>query len=717
MRSDIRSLGTSAATNSLFVEELKMASSKASSDPRTLLFLFERPTEPVFMPKGDKGAVFDVPDEYLVERYRPLKDDLASRFGTEERIAVKTITLPDLSLPLQLGRRENFSLFLPHHKKMAARLIEIFMGMRTLEDFISASVYCRDRINPYLFIYALSVAILHRPDTQNLPIPSLTETFPEKFMDSAVFAQVKEETNIVEDSGQRIKIEIPVDYTASNLDIEHRLAYFREDLGINLHHWHWHLVYPTDTSQQIVQKDRRGELFYYMHQQVLARYNFERLSNSLGRVKRLNNWRDPIEEGYFPKLDSLVASRVWPPRFANTRLNDIDREQEQIRFDLQDLERWRDRIYAAIHSGSVIDKDGQSVALTESKGIDILGNMIESSTLSVNRNLYGDLHNLGHTAISFCHDPDNKNLEPFGVMGDTATAMRDPVFYRWHAFIDDIFQEHKNTLPRYTVAQLDYPGIAITGVQLVSQGEQPNIFSTFWEKSDVDLSNGLDFNPRGSVYATFTHLQHSTFRIKITIDNKTGADKIGTVRIFMSPKYDERGLSWSFRDQKNMFIEIDKFVVNLKPKQNTVERLSHQSSVTIPFERSFRNLNQAPQSGQELQRYMFCGCGWPHHMLIPKGTADGYPCELFVMVSNWADDKVEGRGDPVCADAASYCGVRDALYPDKRSMGYPFDRQPRAGVQSLQQFLTPNMRVQDVKIRFRNEYRDPEKSGSLPHRN
>ncbi|CAB0017040.1 unnamed protein product, partial [Nesidiocoris tenuis] len=78
---------------------------------------------------------------------------------------------------------------------------------------------------------------------------------------------------------------------------------------------------------------------------------------------------------------------------------------------------------------------------------------------------------------------------------------------------------------------------------------------------------------------------------------------------------------------------------SVKPKQNTVERLSHQSSVTIPFERSFRNLNQAPQSGQELQRYMFCGCGWPHHMLIPKGTADGYPCELFVMVSNWADDK------------------------------------------------------------------------------
>lgn len=39
-------------------------------------------------------------------------------------------------------------------------------------------------------------------------------------------------------------------------------------------------------------------------------------------------------------------------------------------------------------------------------------------------------------------------------MGDPTTAMRDPIFYRWHAFVDDLFQEHKNTLPRYTTQQV-----------------------------------------------------------------------------------------------------------------------------------------------------------------------------------------------------------------------------------------------------------------------
>lgn len=52
-----------------------------------------------------------------------------------------------------------------------------------------------------------------------------------------------------------------------------------------------------------------------------------------------------------------------------------------------------------------------------------------------------------------------------------------------------------------------------------------------------------------------------------------------------------------------------------------------------------------------------------------------------------------------CSTAASYCGVRDRLYPDRRSMGYPFDRLARRGVDNLMNFLTPNMATVDVDIR------------------
>ncbi|XP_011202561.2 phenoloxidase 2 [Bactrocera dorsalis] len=675
------------------------------ADKNNLLLLFDRPTEPIFMEKG-KAAVFDVPDKFLTDRYRPISTEVQSRFGekAEQRIPVREISIPDLRVPMSLARDAQFSLFIPAHRRIAGRLIDIFMGVRSIDDLQSVAVFARDRVNPYLFNYALSVALLHRPDTKGLDLPSFAQNFPDKFVDSRVFRQVREEATVVPD-GSRMPITIPRDYTASDLEPEHRLWYFREDLGINLHHWHWHLVYPFEAGDRaVVNKDRRGELFYYMHQQVVARYNLERFSNNLARVVRFNNLREPIAEGYFPKMDSLVSSRAWPPRFEDTKLSDLNRELDQINLDVSDMERWRDRIFEAISQGFATDESGNRVPLDNAGGIDILGNIMESSIISPNRSLYGDFHNMGHVFISYSHDPDHRHLESFGVMGDSATAMRDPVFYRWHAYIDDIFQEHKIRLPPYTLPELDYDGVTVTGIQVSPEGGQANVLQTFWQQSDVDLSRGMDFVPRGNVFARFTHLQHTPFTYTINVNNDSGAQRFGTVRIFLGPKRDERRQGMLFKDQRLLMVELDKFIVALNPGQNTIRRRSTESSVTIPFERTFRNLDEnrpAAGSADELE-FNFCGCGWPNHMLIPKGLPEGLECELFVMVSNYDQDRVEQELVGTCSDAASYCGVRDRLYPDRRPMGYPFDRLSRAGADRLVNFLTPNMSIVDVVVRHDN---------------
>lgn len=79
----------------------------------------------------------------------------------------------------------------------------------------------------------------------------------------------------------------------------------------------------------------------------------------------------------------------------------------------------------------------------------------------------------------------------FGVMGDSATAMRDPIFYRWHAYIDDLFQEHKRRLPPYTDQELNYPGIRIQGIQVQPVNGRNNVFNTFWQQSDVSFTVDL----------------------------------------------------------------------------------------------------------------------------------------------------------------------------------------------------------------------------------
>jgi len=72
-------------------------------------------------------------------------------------------------------------------------------------------------------------------------------------------------------------------------------------------------------------------------------------------------------------------------------------------------------------------------------------------------------------------------------------------------------------------------------------------------------------------------------------------------------------------------------------------------------------------------------------------------------INYYRPKQVESAQDSqTCDNASSYCGIRNSRYPDARSMGYPFDRTPRDGVVTLQQFLTPNMAVQDVRIRFAN---------------
>lgn len=58
----------------------------------------------------------------------------------------------------------------------------------------------------------------------------------------------------------------------------------------------------------------------------------------------------------------------------------------------------------------LLQPNGRQMPLDEETGIDVLGNLMESSTISINRPYYGDLHNMGHVFIGYCHDPDHRHL-------------------------------------------------------------------------------------------------------------------------------------------------------------------------------------------------------------------------------------------------------------------------------------------------------------------
>ncbi|XP_058835187.1 phenoloxidase 1-like [Topomyia yanbarensis] len=681
------------------------------TDKTSLLALLQRPLEPAFLPKDDGKTVLIIPEEYMSDRYRPLTTDIQSRLtgGADVEIPVRNVGIPDIAFAEVIDRRGAFSLFIEKHRDIAGRLINLFLSQKDVTSLMAVGTYARERLNPYLFQYAMTVAMQHRPDTKDVPIPPLIELFPDQFVDPAVFPKLREEGNVVQ-QGERTTIDIEPNFTASDREMEQRLAYFREDIGVNLHHWHWHLVYPAGAAPEIVRKDRRGELFFYMHSQIIARYNVERFCNKLARVRPLSNYREAIPEAYFPKMVRSLNNRAYPARAAESVLRDLNRVDNDTVVSVNDLQRWTDRIHQAIDQGFVVDSTGRNVPLDEVKGIDILGDLVEASTLSVNRRLYGSLHNVGHDMLAYIHDPDYRYLEDFGVMGDVTTAMRDPVFYRWHGMIDGIFRKFLETLRPYTSAQLGYPGIKVNSINLrLNRPNAPaNVLLTFWQKSQVDLAAGLDFGPKGNVFASFTHLQHAPFAFEIKVTNSTGSAKRGTARIFIAPKVDERGTKLTFKEQRLLFIELDKFGVNLRPGDNTITRKSDQSSVTIPYDRTFRRIGaaQTPTDARQREIFRFCGCGWPQHMLIPKGAPEGVQFDLFVMISNFADDTVNQEFDENadCSDAHSFCGLRDKLYPDKRPMGFPFERLTPATITTLGDFIgsNTNMASNNLQIKFTN---------------
>lgn len=85
----------------------------------------------------------------------------------------------------------------------------------------------------------------------------------------------------------------------------------------------------------------------------MARYNAERLSNRMDRVKPFKGLRDQISEAYYPKMSSLVTGRAWPARSPNTFLSDLNRELDGIKANITDIENFIDRFNEACAEGYV----------------------------------------------------------------------------------------------------------------------------------------------------------------------------------------------------------------------------------------------------------------------------------------------------------------------------------------------------------------------------
>ncbi|GAB6029837.1 Polyphenol oxidase 1 [Chamberlinius hualienensis] len=603
------------------------------------------------------------------------------RYQDMDECAVCTKQMSNIG---RLPKGQVFSLFDMRNWNETFQVIELLREAETFDDFIKKSEYIKNFVNEDLFFYAFSVVVSHRPDTRGITIPRVHVVFPDKFIKDKVIRKIQKMT-----SSSQYGVKRPVvvgnsmrDY--NYFDPQEELSYFTEDLGMNSHHYHWHVINTPMWHRKFSNyTDRQGELFYWMHRQMMARYDAERLSNLKPRTRPIQNWHEPILEGYNPHLKIVKSQYHYAFRPARTTLKDLP---ELPRSKLQ---RWTSALYDTIDLRKIKTENGEKIDLNDEHGIDILGNTIESNTGSVNFKTYGSLHSMGHVLLSRTTDPRYAYDETYGPMYDTATAARDPLFYRWHKYLNRLFIQHKYGLKPYTKTELEFPGIKLGKITVQNPTSSPNLIRTFWTDSYLKISEGFEFTQNSPAYVKLTHLDHETFNYVLDIENSNSQSKEVVVRIFMAPIYDEFEHPLDINAQARMMIEMDKFVTKVNPGQNTITRSSENSTVTMDsrsiFDKRYKSVGD-------------CRCGWPDYLLVPKGTFEGMPFKLFITLSDWSKEEAKTPGNCFCNDSISTCGGINAKYRDIRPMGYPYDRKIK--VNRWKDFETSNMGSSIITVKF-----------------
>jgi tyrosinase len=611
--------------------------------------------------------------------------------------------------------------------ELAARFMTIANSLNSQQDLHPVLDEAEQEAavaDPELVRHALMIFLTHHPRGNELQIPSIEQRAPTEVLPSHPPGALRARDRKVPPS-------------------ETLLGWFREDPKINEHHEHWHVVYPyggiPDPTDPTIKhtKDRQGELFLYMHQQMLARYDTERLAVGLPSVVPLSDYQAPIAEGYDPGSHLEIGAAHFSPRPPGERLGDLGRPGTPKFISVSRLEQWREQLEHAADTGSFLDGS----PIDPDKFPHLFGSTIEASVDSVSKSVFGNLHNLGHNFLAYINDPQHyeSSTDIPGVMTAPRTALRDPVFYRWHKHIDDIafgrhapphdFSDAPSVLVRKSLngsaALHQSPDIILCFKESIQSGADDSDASwqsygeiqfggTNW---DTDFSASqlttselhtmmctrrFTFVENNRATVDLEYLYPKEFFYFLRVENQLDHAQDVTVRIFL--------VAETFAEDRRKWIEMDKFRHTLHPSERAVifRRAEASSVIRKPAVKTLAPVEipatfHPPGSpvgtiaADPKAPANYCDCGWPYNLLLPRGTREGMKFRLLVMLTDWTIDQV---ADDTTCGSMSYCGAKEK-YPDSRAMGYPFDR-PFPADQTLEQTLSShnNMAMRDITIKW-----------------
>ncbi|XP_059052697.1 acidic juvenile hormone-suppressible protein 1-like [Achroia grisella] len=598
-----------------------------------LLLLFLHPHEPIHVQE-----LRDIVTSWDLEKNIGLYNN-----ATAVHLTVRLLQNNDF-----LPKSMPFTILEPFHKFEVSVYYNLLYSAKTYDTFYKTAVYLREHVNENLFVYVLSVAILHRPDTQDIRIPPIYDILPSYFQNGEIMTTAQRITT----HGSRMVEHYPSTYIWDN-NVVIRLnetawpyfhldslpvSYFTHDPTLNALYYNVKLAYPIWLrSESSSIREKRGEVFYFFTKQILARYYMERLSVGLGEIPVLGVHE--VEEGYTSGLlhHNGIPYPVRPNHFV---LNHQTWHSEAI----EEIEIYENRIREAIDQGYYITSTGEHVSITSPDSIDVLGRLIEANVDSPNIRYYKDFISIWRKVLgnSIVHEPVYRNGVPLvvpSVLEQYQTALRDPAYYMILQRVLNLFELWHAQLPYYTTEELLVPSVQIQNVEV-------DKLLTYFEYTYLNVSNHLHLNEiesqnvhnTKSVLVQRTRLNHKVYTVRVNV--KSDVAKHVTVRFFLAPKYDSLGHEIPLHINSQNFLLIDIFDYELKAGDNLITRLSTDNLlVTDDYDSVSDLINNVDSAlhgqGQYIlnlkQNILKC----PRNLLIPKGRVSGMPFVLMVYISEY----------------------------------------------------------------------------------
>ncbi|CAG9111352.1 unnamed protein product [Plutella xylostella] len=586
-----------------------------------------------------------------------------------------------------------FTIFNDRMREEAIALYRVFYYAKDFETFYKTAAWARVWINEGMFVYSFSIAVLTRPDTVLMVLPTPYEIYPYHFFNADVVNKVRRakmqegfiQTEVAEKYGityENNVYTVLANYSGwSHFDNEEqKIAYFTEDIGLNSFYYYFHAVFPfwmKDNETTSPFTERRGEAFYYFYQQLLARYYMERLTNGLGEIPEFS-WKLPVKTGYTP---NLVAHTLYP--FV-TRNNYYNLQTPANAHALQYLESFEENFMHMLEQG-YFKGDKKEVNLKNWKSINFVGNywgfnvdLYKSGT----KNFQKYYEVIARELLGAAPEPTDEYYTAPVALEQYTTALRDPVFYQLYKHILYYFQQYKQYLDPYTKETLSFTGVKVNDVKV-------DHLTTFFDYFKSDVSNLIQRNQaehkdvKAWFHAIQPRLNNKPFNVEIEVKSEVATDAV--VRIFLGPKYDSNGYPISLEDNWMNFMTLDTFNYKLTQGKNQIVRnsehfLSFADDAYTTYDLlNFLKENKVPTDMSEASFFM------PRRLMLPKGTESGFPFQIYVIVS------------PHVPTTGAYKNFRGFFW-DNKPFGFPFDRP----VNELY-FWQSNMFMKDVKIYHEGE--------------